>query len=947
MERKRSAIGLLGLLTWFVILPPLARAQTPSTNPILSQWRSSGCADFYPKYNKRELPDTPENEKRAFTCVGISPFLAAGCDEVSKRMQEDVRSGRPYTASELAKARSCVDLGGNPAAKYTAAPHPTNPTHGEGHGQIVPLTPPAPRGGFLFNGKSYPGPHYAGPPVSAGGQPFQAPTATPTPSEGPESSLLSPLSGTGTIATYVEFPGGEMEATPTASPTPAVILQPPDVSADASPNYNAEFLNGGLWIFNKDGSSGCSGTQNQTTPCIARGSFWSNQSTPFDPQIAWDPVLGSWIATAIAGDKNTLLFAYSAADNPNSGNWTQSSVAICPVTHSCPGCFGDQDVLGYGTNWVAIDNRCFDVNFQQHDDTILFLKNSDIIAGTVGSSSFFVPLGTTNLPFSAGIYAWRPSRDVSSSGAANLYLGASVANTATNGNQVPYLELATVCPCGASGCSSCPRKTTPGTPYVQTPNSFNLHSGNADDEYILPPVPIPGCIPAGADVCLIQSGNANITQLVLQHDDADGNNYLLTSFPASYGNNPSTGSEVFWFEIQLGSGSYEELLLSSPSSIYSFPTVTMDQATDMLITAQNLGGARPQTNFYYYQNFFPALASHGALLGSNDTYTGNPSASGQQRWGDYMSSIWDPSVTTTAGTGTFWTAQEYTLGGPDQSTDWFGLAPAFLSTAGSGSSIQGWSEGSFACPMAPASCTFTVSAPPGVQVGDMLVLSLTEQFTPGGYSPTAPSGWTLVPLSNHSGATEIDVQDTTCGDSSAGWELAHVYDATDTGSFDFTVQNPGEPVCSLVQGQFGSGASGNILWLVMSYSNVVQDPSQLVAYGFADGSNTAQFSTGAVVPPAAGVLVGTFNLTGAFSTGPGTGSSSTSFSAPQGTPTLFPETPLSGVSYNGGIFAADTVLSTANQTAGGYSTATNIECGQQGIYYNSCLWLGWDVLLPP
>jgi hypothetical protein len=220
-------------------------------------------------------------------------------------------------------------------------------------------------------------------------------------------------------------------------------------------------------------------------------------------------------------------------------------------------------------------------------------------------------------------------------------------------------------------------------------------------------------------------------------------------------------------------------------------------------------------------------------------------------------------------------------------------------------------------------------------------------FTPGGYSPTAPSDWTLLPLSNQSGAKEIDVKDAGCGDSSAGWVLAHVYDATDTGSFDFTVQNPGEAVCSLVQGQFGGGRSGAIYWLVMSYSGIEQLPAQLAAYGFANGSNTAAFSTGSVSPSATGVLLGTFNLSGAFSTGPGTGGDTTSFTWPQGSPTLFPETPLSAFSTDGGIFGADTFVSSANQSIGGYSTSTNIECGQQGIYYNSCLWLGWDVLLPP
>jgi hypothetical protein len=93
--------------------------------------------------------------------------------------------------------------------------------------------------------------------------------------------------------------------------------QPPDVAADASPNYNAEFLNGGLWIFNKDGTSGCPPPYTQTTssPCVTMSDFWPNQTNLTDPQIAWDPIIQRWIATALSGDPpETLLFAYSAGD---------------------------------------------------------------------------------------------------------------------------------------------------------------------------------------------------------------------------------------------------------------------------------------------------------------------------------------------------------------------------------------------------------------------------------------------------------------------------------------------------------------------------------------------------------------------------------------------------------------------------------------------------------
>jgi hypothetical protein len=174
--------------------------------------------------------------------------------------------------------------------------------------------------------------------------------------------------------------------------------------------------------------------------------------------------------------------------------------------------------------------------------------------------------------------------------------------------------------------------------------------------------------------------------------------------------------------------------------------------------------------------------------------------------------------------------------------------------------------------------------------------------------------------------------------------LAHVYSTGDPQSYQFTVQNPGQPICG-PPGSFGSGASAGILYLAMLYRGADQNLSQFAAYGFPGSDNSNQFSTSTISPPT-GKLVGVFSLSGVFfGNGPGTGGNFTSFAAPQGTPILLPETPLNGVTSDGGIFGADAPVTTTGQLFGGYSTSTNINCADStGLNY--CNWLGWEVLLP-
>ena len=158
---------------------------------------------------------------------------------------------------------------------------------------------------------------------------------------------------------------------------------------------------------------------------------------------------------------------------------------------------------------------------------------------------------------------------------------------------------------------------------------------------------------------------------------------------------------------------------------------------------------------------------------SSGNYTGQQSCSTRttQRWGDYMSTLWDPSVTSTPSgeKGAFWTVQEYTNGGgPDQSTQWTELSdplPYFVS----------YSYQEQECAVGSGqTCTATLPTPAGLQNGDVVIAALTM----GGTFPTPPSPpdstWVTLPIANQGAALSMGQGSCNRGDLATEYVYAHV-----------------------------------------------------------------------------------------------------------------------------------------------------------------------------
>jgi hypothetical protein len=478
---------------------------------------------------------------------------------------------------------------------------------------------------------------------------------TPLPPPPNSSSAADPPFGPSGLL----FAGADVSACTTVPNQPP---QPPDVAADVSPTQNVELLNQGLWIFNKSGTPDQTDCPNETTtaPCEPLYQFWcpSGASQPLpgcgssglqltDTQIAWDPIDKVWLAATFAQgahETGTLNFAYtttsSAADSP--GNWLKWSAPLCN------GNFPDEPVLGFGQNWTVIDTQCRDVSTQYVADTITLVPRTDITGHTFNPTN----PNTSNLP--SDVFTWRPSRDLSASGFGYVYLVASVAT----GSIAPYALISSIDALG----------------NVATPTSLP-GMGNSTDSYALP-LGAQGTCTNLSSGCGIDIGDAHIRQApVLQYDPGNNDHYLLASFAAGNG---SSGADSLYYFLQVENNAVAGEIVGSSSYMLAYPTIVADQDQDFYLTTTSFAGGSSIYSSWYASHGFLTIEAQGYLQTSafNSTYTGDQSCSGtgNPRWGDYMSSMWDPSQTSAGGErDSFWSVQEFTAGVADQSTEWLQL----------------------------------------------------------------------------------------------------------------------------------------------------------------------------------------------------------------------------------------------------------------------------------
>ena len=767
------------------------------------------------------------------------------------------------------------------------------------------------------------------------------PRPTPVPPSNPQSSadeLVSPESSlaavTGPFAT--QFSGGYEDA---CSP----ILgeshggQPIDVAADVSSNQIVELLDSGIWVFDKQGTVQTGFPQSLNT-------FWS--SNPLrsadcltDTQIAYEPIAKRWIATTLCDTTNDgdLYVAISNTSDATKGWKAYNIPSICSTTEPATP-QPDQPSLGYNQNWVAIDTLCINPGVAFGSDQIILIPHSTLTQNPLPQTLLI----TVPSPGSVPIHAARPSRDVSGNAAQNLFLVGSVIPSDSN---LPFVEVTAI---DASGKYAPPGPSSVNNGIVSSPGNGVL--GKKTES----PAQHDDCGSGAA--CDVDLGDERIQTVVLQTGN-DGNHYLLTSFHA--GDRANDTAQALWFVGKVDSfattsqwnGSY----VDGSSFSGAYPTITMDNDLDIASTFQSFFlNSNIYPNWYIDKGFVPN-DNNFALNPPNLGYgiVGNPNRSAYygwskcsppgnppQKWGDFMSTIWDANLGSPNEGSGFWTVQEYSNGGPtptstpssgptpvplgsNQSTQFTKLADPLPYFVGPESNVESECTGGTG-----STCDVTVHAPPGVQNGDVILVAyaLGEPATHPGTLPDSTS-WTLLTASNISG-TPSQISAKNSSGTITAFLAAHIFGSVqnDSGSYTFkhVINSPTE-----------------LFAFLMTYRGAGQSLGKYTAYGFSQNGFSNSFMTSAsVTPPAESQLITmtAANIGCDESTEP-----SDTFAAPSGSPTLAAETPLTLASGTFPWLGSDVGAPITGQAFGPYTygiTSSGRGCSTTGI------WLSWEVAVP-
>jgi hypothetical protein len=468
-----------------------------------------------------------------------------------------------------------------------------------------------------------------------------------------------------------------------------------------------------------------------------------------DTQIAFDQIAQRWLATTISVG-NTSGDLHLAASNTSSaaGTWTLYAYQnVCSFPTGTSTTKPDQSVLGYNGNWVVVDVLCATPTGVFGNDNILTIPHSQIAETTLPQTlSWGIQQAST--------FAARPTGDIGATSASDSYPDVFLvsAKAGCGSSSEPCMSVQEIGP-----STSNPPPITgagPGGAILTSPAM-----GATADSFVLTNAAQPYCSPTSN--CSVSLGTSEITSAVLQKGN-DGNHYLLSSFMAE--DSPDQTTQALWY-----AGQAETFPTSTPrwdawwvggwsqsNACATYPTITMDKDFDIAYTFETFGpnyDAYP--NWYTAKAFQPNQNYSDPMLGlgildsaaSTGEYfpeivCGAPAT----RWGDYVTTVWDPNFSSPNESDSFWTVQEYTTGGSNESTLWQALAdplPHFVGSTQSESECGGG---------AGSTCTVKISTPTGVQPGDLLLVGLLLG-EPASNPPELPdSSWTLLPAANLSGS---------------------------------------------------------------------------------------------------------------------------------------------------------------------------------------------------
>jgi putative Ig domain-containing protein len=421
-----------------------------------------------------------------------------------------------------------------------------------------------------------------------------------------------------------EFQGAEAELALTRPPAPLASFSglndngtviPPDTDGAAGPNNLMIAVNSQIAIQDRAGT---------TLSTVSLVGFWSSLGVldAFDPRLVYDPYAGRWIFSAGSGESSSnasILIAVSQSSDPTQG-WNLYRISVDPTGSD----WADYPTLGFNKNWIVVQANLFSVssgNFVNSE--IWAFDKANLYAGGTGKYTVLKPQsGFTQLP--ALTYDPNVSTmyllESASGGSAKMRI-----DTITGPVGAEVLTTGVAYPIGAAAWQS----FSPTLNFAPQLGSTKLI--DTDDDRV--------------QSCVYRNGSLWASHTV----------YL----PAT---GTPTRTAAQWWQISTAAGSvghvqqFGRIEDSTGANFYAYPTLAVNSANDVMVGYTRFGpGIYPSAGYSVrLASDAPNTMEPGTILKSGEGSYFKDFGTGDNRWGDFSSTVIDPVDDTS-----MWTIQEY------------------------------------------------------------------------------------------------------------------------------------------------------------------------------------------------------------------------------------------------------------------------------------------------
>lgn len=422
------------------------------------------------------------------------------------------------------------------------------------------------------------------------------------------------------------------------TPANSLIFIPPDtqgaIGTDAT-NRIFSTCNNNYRVQNKT-----TGATISTTPMET---FWASTGATglFDPRTLYDPYNNRWIVSAVSNGQSaasSILIGVSQTSDPGGAYFLFRFDSDSANTR-----WADFPMVGFNTNWVAVSVNMFvTASGAFAEGRTLVLNYGSLRAGTA-SATYFTGIG---------LFCLHPAITYSST-QTTLYM-VSLFNSAT----------ATYVVAEITGTPSTPSIAAPGGVQTRTGGAWLSAGGN-----IMPQAPEP---PPGAGTQFLEAQDAFI-----RSNPVFRNNSIYFVQTVGLPLAGLTHTAVQWTRVNTAGVFQEGGRIEDPAATnanglpwYAFPSIAVNSMDDVLIGFSRFKSDDWVSAAYTYKDHTDPAGTtripYNFKLGEDFYF--RDFGSGRNRWGDYSSTLVDPTDDLT-----MWTMQQYAetnIYGPGQNGTW-------------------------------------------------------------------------------------------------------------------------------------------------------------------------------------------------------------------------------------------------------------------------------------